>query len=666
MKSDQDIPADFTQALKECQEIFGRLSERNKALAEEWDEMAAGMTSPNQQAQAGAGKPALPNARQFGDSLLNLHEQFFENCRELLQARLEIEALRGERSSLQSELARFSEQVILLGRTHTDLSEQKALLERELQMVKDAWQEAERRAGRIEADLRGRDSNLEALADELARTKSELEVLAASKEHLVGILADLESQKDGLSLRLESIEGKQQSLHREVESLERDLGDSRRKAVELEHERNSARERIAQLETDHASATRRAAELEESIRASAEPHLAEIEAKRREVEELKARTAESEASAARSEARRQEAVEAFQEASEKNHRLQAELAQAKEDLEKTRGDLQRAHSDLNALKAAEPLPPVQTQDPQSHAGPLPEFAEPSQAAPSPEHESPPLPLSDEDLFEKRLAAIEEADIFAPGNRPPEIDSLALREDDLLYGLQEMGTADVLPPETVIPPDLPVERAQEEAHIEVPPDEEELLSAPPITPAEADEIARILDSALAQEIEEAGSSLPVEDWKSADTCLDRHAENLSLGELSPSSLEPQTDAATPSHQAAADFPYPEITSTRLDRFNGKKVLLVGGDERFLSDYEHLFHLAGAELFYFPSIIHLEKKGLKRHVRDSDFTVVFGRAVTEPGMLRMRQVAEEYSRPIIEHHSSGLVSLYHRMQNPNTEG
>jgi hypothetical protein len=119
------------------------------------------------------------------------------------------------------------------------------------------------------------------------------------------------------------------------------------------------------------------------------------------------------------------------------------------------------------------------------------------------------------------------------------------------------------------------------------------------------------------------------------------------------------------QPSMDFPYPEITGARMERFLGKHVLLVGGDERFQSDYTHLFTMVHADLLYFPSILQLEKQGMKRHVRDCDLVVIFGRAVNEPGVLRMQQVAEEYGRKIYEHPSSGLVSLYHRLQRVNNE-
>ena len=114
-----------------------------------------------------------------------------------------------------------------------------------------------------------------------------------------------------------------------------------------------------------------------------------------------------------------------------------------------------------------------------------------------------------------------------------------------------------------------------------------------------------------------------------------------------------------------FPYPEITGVGMEGFRGRRILLVGGDERFRSDYEHLFGLAGAGLVYFPGIVHLEKNGIKRHVRESDVVVIFGAAVDEPGVFRLRNVASDYGRYLVEHRSSGLVSLYHQLQEVNRD-
>jgi len=156
----------------------------------------------------------------------------------------------------------------------------------------------------------------------------------------------------------------------------------------------------------------------------------------------------------------------------------------------------------------------------------------------------------------------------------------------------------------------------------------------------------------------------------DLDLDEILESLSKPskpiEAAPSAPAPTPSAgladpspATPSG-SAMPFPYPEITGEKLDYFHGKRVLLVGGDERFLSDYQHLFGMAKAGLTYFPSLLQLEKKGLKICLSEADAVVVFGRAVNEPGILRLRQSAEEINCPVVEHLSSGLISLYHYLQ------
>lgn len=804
--SEQPGPrSDLKQVIDECRELFSKLSDKNRALSEEWNAIAERLYPPVPESVALPSEVDVPPAKHFGDSLLTLHAQFFETCRSLLEARLEIDSLRSERTARETELARFSEQVMLLGRAQGEANERFGYFERELAAAANArraaeeqlarlegrLQEADRAQAALEEKLRAaqslsltleqrvgeRERDLDRLAAELARAKEEKETALAARSVVESGLSEAESRHRLVAERLASVENQQENLHRQLESLERELNSWKTRAEALESDLQAARSKGVEMEAVAAAARKRNVELDgelSALRGALSDREAELDRARSRTEELvsegrelrerigaleaelgslsqgadgwrhekgelersleekevalhaargrvqaleaelqgvRARAAEFQAALQAAELRsrdlerlagialetsvpavdhedlrkRMDAIEEerrVQAVQEGYHietigRLEAEMEAARRDLseaqallsaaqsrereieeplrlsearnreleerlEQALAELQAARAELAARPVSPELPCIRVDAPLEEevspgipveSGPaedLPVEADAISEAPWPEtlRDESSRALESELLGSVDPRRFDELEAFQTPSAPPAIDSLALREDDLLFESFTKGA----------------EFGELEAS--------GLVTEPSLEPA--DMVPLEAPRSLAETGEVSPDPLPE---------IAAPIEALLPATFPSDAARTEPPAEAPSK--TLDFPYPEITGARMDHFRAKTVLLVGGDERFLSDYQHLFGMVEADLFYYPSVIHLEKQGLKRNVKDCHVVVVFGRATHEPGVLRLRQVAEEFGRPMLEHHSSGLVSLYHRLQRMNSE-
>ncbi len=814
---EQPVRPDLKQIVYECRDLFTRLSERNRALSQEWDDFATRLevrpdTPPRHAEHIVPPKEAasLPQAKEFGDSLLSLHERFFETCRELLQVRLENDSLKKERASLQAELARFSEKVILLGRTQADMTELKATYENQLKASKQLLEETDRNLRRMESQLAERRGDMDSLGTNLERMTQERDAALAARYLLESKISEMETTRASLGDRVQSLELRQKELHQQVGLLEEQLERAKTRAEDLELEALRGRGRIADLENELAMARERSSELEntlEQIRQTTAPVEDFLSLKRGllQVQEERVVQAQQEAYQIETIARLE------QEAQELRSRLQeAEAARSQAlitrtqllEKNKTQGDTTPPKQEHPPLRETSEPPgsdiespaPVPTESPnvpqpetttrppsivqvfetepydsmmttsEDEVLPFADFAIPAVPPPSPRFVQPPENLEKPAETASRTMPPPppvEASLFGFEDEPPVLDSLAFQEDDRIFaeltgssdssmntreevspsgtGLDAMledslaipeggreevpyagedepggiiGIQEVLSEEELIAEETPstgtpteevdkgitaLDRTRAETEVAGPlfPEGKESSS---FTPMEETSVADVLNRALAKEADEAASVQNPSQTDSVSEILSRlsdgegprvngrtfeelipEEEPAAILDTSPAPAPPSSEVPvqpvpltsedslippTP-FQPAMDFPYPEITGAKMEHFIGKRVLLVGGDERFQSDYAHLFTMVRADLLYFPSILQLEKQGMKRHVRDCDLAVVFGRAVNEPGLLRMKQVAEEYSRQVFEHPSSGLVSLYHRLQRVNDE-
>jgi hypothetical protein len=580
-----------------------------------------------------------------------------------------------------------------LGQAQSQAAEEKARLEREDQSSRERIRDLEERSARLDSQLAERERDNRHLAAELESRIKQNENLVAAQNSLQAGLSEIESQRDTLARRLTEIEGRQEMLNQEVKSLEGQLDASRSRLLGLERELSETQGKRASLERELASARDHAASLESQVRENPGSAVAladyetlqtriitlenerQISSQRENVQadtitRLEGLLREVRGKVSESDAARPQIDSALRAKSE----AEAGLKRAEERISLLESELARAlaRTDQPQVQAphVSPSPPA----PAMEEGPLADFI-PDQTF----HDLDALQGGEEREreIEERFAGLEERAFFAGEDAAASIDSLALREDERLFralegqpldeeGGELLTAAEVLGEPPATPPaeeppsvgDLSViaEQGSREEVADIPtqtPEEAPVSQDPePLGGREILETAARIDprEVLARALEnEPPESLP---------------EDLAPARFTPEPA-PKDEVRTETRHPATAFPYPEITGVRLDLFRGSRVLLVGGDERFLSDYEHLFHLAGADLTYFPSIIQLERHGLKRVVKECDHVVVFGRAVTEPGILRMRLASDEFSKPLTEHHSSGLVSLYHRLQKASVE-
>lgn len=500
---------ELEELLRDCRTLYASLSEKNLRAVGPWP----GASEPVQTLPSEAVVPAGRSSQTEGDSgtsdphefnltLIRLQEQFFSSWRKLLQAHTELERIGRERAREQSELARLSEQVMLLSQSRAEAAEEKDRLRRELELHRIEVGESRGTIERLQLLLTERENNSNNLSEEAARLAKEIEAAQGRETQLSEALGDLENVKTTLEIRLED--------------LEREVNELRAKVDPVETELDAARSRIAELEGALPSE--------------------EKERLQREIEILQAEKQSLESS---SEALAKQ-IESLEEIRVENDRLTREAA-----------DLQARLSNAEAGSEA-------------------------------------LSLSQGELEVKLAASLTDLESFREQFNRLERENARLKDE--LAAASAVG----------------VTHALETGRVEEPAPE-------PSTSAAFD-----------------GDSSPA------------------------SKSEPSTPAASPT------FPYPEITPQGLEKLEGRKVLLVGGDIRFQADYEHLFTMVGAELEYFPSIIHLEKQGMKNSVRDSHLVAAFGGATQEPGLFRLRKICSDYGRRLLEHPSSGLVSLSHRLK------
>lgn len=772
MNEQQGPSADLSRAMDECRELFGRLSERNRILAQEWQELTASVQHSASQSDSPSptsdwSRDSLSHARDFGESLLRLHEQFFETCRDFLQARVENESLRNERSSVQSELARLSEQVLLMGKAQSDFAAEKSQLETLLRSTQTSLEESDHRAAELEstvdrlksdlATAEGRLSQVGNLDTQLAEAvqqrdaiQSELTAITQEKETAVQQAIDKAQTLERVSKEFTEVGRELENARMRIQELERDLLPLREGRADFDSTLKAAQERAEELDQQYGSALGHVADLESRLseaqqaRASLEFDLQqavatsvapEVQAdwkqrvasltetnQRLEAELGSAREAirEAQIAARGSETLHKRAEDALHAATNENASLSARLKAALDEVDNLRARassrddddrlrsalaetaslnqrLQTSLSELDRLRGYERELREELERVRDHRTRLPEAT-----GPDPTFNdalSGFQPLAGLDSFTSTPPgppgmdvggdAPTEKEVFHGLDHPPNMDSLAFQEDDRLFEELTRGESldvpDVLhaadSQEGVLEDSLQSGFTEIEAALnaaaELDPIGASLPQADtwgldagliPESPVTADvsvpedslttSINEILDRAMNQFDQLVP---PAEEDDGTDTLsrlnLSEGAASSEDAGLDPVSVERANRALD---AKAIPFPYPEITGARMESFRGRKILLVGGDDRFLSDYETMFSLAEAELIYFPSLIHLERKGMKRHTRDCDIVVVFGRAVQEAGMERIRELAIEFSRPLIEHHSSGLVSLYHRLQ------
>lgn len=507
--NDSPEQTELEEILRDCRNLYASLSEKNLRAVGPWPgasdpvkpfssaTVVQAESPPHSEGEAGASAP-----HEFNLTLIRLQEKFFSSWRKLLQAHMELERIGRDRAREQSELARLSEQVMLLSQFRAEAAEEKDRLRRELELHRIEVAESRGTIERLQLLLTERENISHSLSEQTARLAKDIELARERETQLTEALSDLENVKTSLEVRLEDLE-------REVNGL-------RAKVDPVESELDAARSRIAELEGALPSE--------------------EKERLQREIEILQAEKQSLESS---SEALARQ-VESLEEIRAENERLGRESA-----------DLQARLSEAEARSEA-------------------------------------ISLSQGDLEVRFAASLTDLESYREQFNRLERENARLKDE---------------------------------------------LAAASSTGA-----PRSLEAARVEETAPEPSTSAAFDTDSSP----------------PSKSEPSTLLASPT------FPYPEITPQGLEKLAGRRILLVGGDIRFQADYEHLFTMVGAEVEYFPSIIHLEKQGMKNSVRDSHLVAAFGGATQEPGLFRLRKICSDYGRHLLEHPSSGLVSLSHRLK------
>ncbi|MCA9415110.1 MAG: hypothetical protein KC917_02525 [Candidatus Omnitrophica bacterium] len=618
-------PTEITELedlLQECRSLYANLSERHAREVGPWPRTTEPIhLFPSEESFSEFDKSSLrrpseslSGASDFGSTLLNLQKQFLHLWKKLLKANLDLENTTKDRAREQSELARLSEQVMLLSQSRAETAEEKSRIRRELEMVRVENREAKETIHSLEQRLAHRERELNALSSEMSEQERSRERAEEREKQLSSDIEKLESMKEDLTFRLGDLEKELESIRGRVDPLESDLSKSRERIAELESElENTLKERVSQEEhtglADRLTVAEEArATLEHSHR-EIEQSKQEIEAalreKQTEIQDLKSEKKSLEK--ANIEARKvREALEtqlqvqaarieelekasAEMASSEQIERIEQQLTSTLTDLESYREQFHRLERENATLKKA--LEEAKKTNPVDHTDLGEALLETNPPArPARSLSDAPRPVDVESIErERRIAEMESSEI------------------ESLEAPTEQSGSFVLSREN---------RGQETVDAET------------------------------------------EDSPDPDSSLRNTGDPSFVTEVEEESVSQSTSEKV--ERPTLKFPYPEISQEGLEPYSGKQVLLVGGDFRFKEDYEHFFQLCNAEVAYFPSIIQLEKHGMKNTVREVNLVIAFGGAIQEPGLFRLRKVCSDYGRYLLENPSSGLVSLSQKMK------
>jgi len=667
---ESSLKPNLKQLVKDCQFLFTNLSEKNRSLSEDWNRVMDRLENQPETASQSDDAASHLSVGDIAGSFSALFRHFSQLFETLVGSLQENEILKKECHSLQSELARFTEQVILLDQAQANLKEQLGAKEAEAARLRSQQAQMDLERTSALAQIMSHEGQLAEFQERFRRLEEDQAYQAQQEAYHIETISRLETQAKELQQALSQAEADKSRAEASLLATEQAHQQSRQHHRELES-------RIAMLEKalqglpatgGHEPKAERVvpeSRVEKSFESSPEPSLPHepqeaMETPISDFPDLKDISTELSSDAF-----------PFQDTLSEADLLQFQTGSGQIDSLVLREEELRMDGIENKPIAPEPEA-VKT---------LPFPDDPPSAPDTVEsrvEEAPHLPAPQPEEFDSR--PVEISDGPTPSIMPPDPpEQLAERREeespaDILDRAFEQDSQDLLEPlstprdeklglEDLSKPSLPASGILSEP-FELPGESE--TESPPRSEAEAQRPSG-LESA-SDVLSRMFSKL--DSGPEDDLDLDEILESLSKPskpiEAAPSAPAPTPSAgladpspATPSG-SAMPFPYPEITGEKLDYFHGKRVLLVGGDERFLSDYQHLFGMAKAGLTYFPSLLQLEKKGLKICLSEADAVVVFGRAVNEPGILRLRQSAEEINCPVVEHLSSGLISLYHYLQ------
>jgi len=563
------------ETVKEARALFHEIAGRYREICEPWRGLSrpGGVETKPSSASEGdtlsADERGLPGVPALGDSLVQVLKDYADMWEALVESRSLVEGMVEERSSLQAEAARFSEQIMLLGRARAEASEESERLKRDLEESSRSGEKLQGTVRDLENEVSDLKARLQTLSEETAahqvRKKTESESVEMLRQESEGLrkekgqietkLAESQQLLEGLRSEVESLRQERDAAHGRVSEVEGEIAEIKESTIALDDFRTVEESlKQAQKSLSERIETSVPAQDYERLKQDLEGLRAEREALedqgKSQIEKIL--RLEDETNLLRSKSRQSE-IEKLN--AEKN-REESEIRNRKSDREirDLRDLLEKATREMDVLKRAR-------------------------------EESTPAPSLPQDFEEPVLPEISELGLLGDGE-------VSTSETVLESETDQSGAPSTLESETAVFAGEAVEMTEEE----------------------------------------------------------EKAEKYPGGFRKESSYV---------------FPYPEITGKGMESFHGRKVLLIGGDERFRPDYEHLFEKVGAGLVYFPGTAQLERNGTKRHVRDCDVIVVFGGAVEEPGVLRLKDVASDYGRPLVEHRSSGLVSLYHELQKANRE-
>lgn len=95
-------------------------------------------------------------------------------------------------------------------------------------------------------------------------------------------------------------------------------------------------------------------------------------------------------------------------------------------------------------------------------------------------------------------------------------------------------------------------------------------------------------------------------------------------------------------------------------NGEKILLLGGEDEHIEDYERIVREIGGEGEWYGSLAHMPEEEIVELVNGSDLILtVTDEALSDPGILSASNAAQENNKRLFDHHSANPTSIQKKL-------
>ena len=321
-------------------------------------------------------------------------------------------------------------------------------------------------------------------------------------------------------------------------------------------------------------------------------------------------------------------------------------------------DLQRRVSELEERLAALATAP-------SPVSEHPVASETPEPAPQPEE-----PTHDEGIAQQPISLEdmepEELEPVAEHIEEDDLDTDEETDEDILSVMEEVGSALEMQEENE-------SQQQEEGQQEQAASESEEGGEEDDDLGNLEELADIdnLDDLLGEEVTQEGGQETEEQSSEDEGEEELDLENIDFGELED---EAESETAEGEEETDDETENAEIGEEELDLdvlselenesddftpeevFQGERILLLGGEDEHIDDYDRIVRELGGTGEWYGSLGHMQPDEIHELIESANIIMtVTGEALSDPGIMQAVNYAQDNQKQVYEHHSSNPTSV-----------